>query len=158
MFLDNEKTLKIAIHVFKIVTLCSVLKVNRENSEAIWIGACSNFRHKQFGLKWTKGVIYLRVYITNAKTLTHSGKTFLTGGHKTWKCGNVDTSEILFGIPNERDEPIVNQLNVVILYGKYHVYRCKKDKVHIHLHTHAFLLECHKQILLKLDIKLGVSC
>ena len=30
----------------------------------------------------------------------------------------VDTYEIIFGIPNERNETIVNQLNYIILLGK----------------------------------------
>ena len=36
-----------------------------ENSEAIWIGASSNFKHKPLGLKWTVGARYLGIYITN---------------------------------------------------------------------------------------------
>ena len=29
--------------------------MNRDKSEAVWIGASSNFRHKPFGLNWTAG-------------------------------------------------------------------------------------------------------
>jgi hypothetical protein len=39
---------------------------------------------------------------------------------KTWF--QVETYEIIFGIPNERSETIVNQLNYIILLGKYYIY------------------------------------
>jgi hypothetical protein len=38
----------------------------------------------------------------------------------------VDTYELLFGVPNEKNEPIVNQINFIILYGKYYIYKNKK--------------------------------
>ena len=34
-------------------------------SEAIWIGASFNYRHKPLGLKWTKGAICLGIYVSN---------------------------------------------------------------------------------------------
>jgi hypothetical protein len=58
-------SLKHALQVFENFTTCSGLKVNKEKSEAIWIGASSNFRHKPLGLKWTQGATYLGVYICN---------------------------------------------------------------------------------------------
>jgi hypothetical protein len=36
-----------------------------DKSESIWIGASSNYLHKPFKLKWTKGATCLGVYITN---------------------------------------------------------------------------------------------
>ena len=39
--------------------------MNKEKSEAIWIGASSNYRHKPFGLKWIQGATCLGVFITN---------------------------------------------------------------------------------------------
>jgi hypothetical protein len=65
LYLNNEKSLKYAIQVFQKFTTCSGLKVNKEKSEAIWIGASSNYRHKPLGLKWTKGATYLGIYISN---------------------------------------------------------------------------------------------
>ena len=56
-------------------TNCSGLKVNKEKSEAIWIGASSNYRHKPFGLKWTEGATYLGVYIEN-NTANMTDKNF----------------------------------------------------------------------------------
>ncbi len=40
------------------------MKINRDKSEAIWIGASSNFRHKPCGLKWTHDFVKcLGIYI-----------------------------------------------------------------------------------------------
>jgi hypothetical protein len=38
----------------------------------------------------------------------------------------VGTYELLFGIPNENDEELVNQLNFFIMIAKYYVYKNKK--------------------------------
>ena len=62
----------------------------------------------------------------------------------------VDTYEIIFGIPNERNEAIVNQLNFIILIAKYYIYRCKKaDKT---TEVYEFLLECRNQMMIKYEI------
>jgi hypothetical protein len=47
---------------------------------------------------------------------------------KTWF--QVDTYEIIFGIPNERSEIIVNQLNYIILLGKYFIYKKRRNYIH----------------------------
>jgi hypothetical protein len=39
--------------------------VNTEKLGAIWIGASATFRHNSCGLKWTKGVTCLGIYISN---------------------------------------------------------------------------------------------
>ena len=65
LFLQNENSLQTALRIFDNFYKCSGLKVNMEKSEAIWIGASSNFRHKPLGLKWTRGAICLGVYISN---------------------------------------------------------------------------------------------
>ena len=39
----------------------------------------------------------------------------------------VETYEILFGIPNDRGELAVNQLNYITLIAKYYIY-CQKQK------------------------------
>jgi hypothetical protein len=45
---------------------CSGLRMNHDKSEAMWIGASSSFRHKLYGLKWTKEPItYLGIKIIN---------------------------------------------------------------------------------------------
>jgi hypothetical protein len=65
----------------------------------------------------------------------------------------VDTYEIIFGIPNEFNEPIVNQINFIILYGKYYVYRNKKKNKAMHLYE--FLLDCKNQLEIKKEIMLS---
>ena len=56
----------------------------------------------------------------------------------------VDTYEIVFGQPNERNKPIVGQLNVVILFAKYCVYTCKKKDNN--MSSFEFRIECHNQL------------
>jgi hypothetical protein len=67
---------------------------------------------------------------------------------ETWF--QVNTYEIIFGIPNEFNEPIVNQINFIILYGKYYIYRNKKKEKPMHLYE--FLLDCKNQIEIKQEI------
>jgi hypothetical protein len=59
----------------------------------------------------------------------------------------LDTYEIIFGVPNEFNEPIVNQVNFIILYGKYYIYRNKKKNKPMHLYE--FLLDCKNQMEIK---------
>ena len=59
----------------------------------------------------------------------------------------IDTYEIIFGVPNERDEPLVNQINFIILYGKFYIYQNKKKGKKLDLYE--FLLECKNQIIYK---------
>jgi hypothetical protein len=63
---------------------------------------------------------------------------------------DIDTYEIVFGIPNERDENLVNQLNFYILFGKYYIYNQKKKEKPLILFE--FLKDCRKQIESKRDI------
>jgi hypothetical protein len=65
LYLQDENSLKVALNTFENFYKCTGLKMNREKSEAIWIGASSNYRHKPFKLKWTKGATYLGIYISN---------------------------------------------------------------------------------------------
>ena len=54
------------------------------------------------------------------------------------------TYEILFGVPNERDETTINQLNYIIMIGKHYIYcRKQKDKS---LDMDQFLLKCKNRI------------
>jgi hypothetical protein len=57
LYLSDQESLQAALIVFEMFTKCSGLKVNNDKSEAIWIGASSNFRHKPFNLKWTNGPV-----------------------------------------------------------------------------------------------------
>jgi hypothetical protein len=64
LFLTDEDSLKNVFIILEIFTRCSGLKANREKSEAIWIGASSNFRHKPLGIKWSSNSIkMLGIYI-----------------------------------------------------------------------------------------------
>ena len=45
----------------------------------------------------------------------------------------VGTYELLFGIPNENDEELVNQLNFFIMIAKYYVYKTRKLQKHLML-------------------------
>ena len=65
LYLLDEASLKTALMVFQIFAKCSGLNINMDKSEAIWIGASSNYLHKPFNMKWTKGATCLGVYITN---------------------------------------------------------------------------------------------
>jgi hypothetical protein len=65
LYLEDQNSLKTALQIFEKFSKCSGLKVNRDKSEAIWIGASSNFRHKPLGLRWTTGATYLGIYISN---------------------------------------------------------------------------------------------
>jgi hypothetical protein len=65
LFLQNEASLENALIIFQKISKCSGLNINMDKSEAIWIGASSNFRHKPFKLKWTQGATCLGVHIMN---------------------------------------------------------------------------------------------
>jgi hypothetical protein len=54
--------------------------------------------------------------------------------------------EVIFGIPNERDDKHINLLNAVILHAKYYIYYAKKKEEKIDLYN--FLLS------LKIELKL----
>jgi hypothetical protein len=59
----------------------------------------------------------------------------------------VGTYEIIFGIPNENDESIVNQLNYFIIIAKYYVYKTKKaDKA---LEVYEFMLDLKNRLAMK---------
>jgi hypothetical protein len=64
LFLTDEDSLKNVFIILDIFTRCSGLKANRDKSEAIWIGASSNFRHKPLGIHWsTNSIKMLGIYI-----------------------------------------------------------------------------------------------
>jgi hypothetical protein len=65
LFITEVASLPAALTIFEAFTKCSGRKVNKEKSEAIWIGASSNYCHKPLGLKWTQFANYLGTYISN---------------------------------------------------------------------------------------------
>ena len=59
----------------------------------------------------------------------------------------VSTYEIIFSIPNENNENLVNQLKFVIIIAKYFIYKHKK--VGKALHVYEFLLEMKNRVAMK---------
>ena len=54
LYLSDQESLKAALIVIELFSKCSGLKINKDKSDAIWIGASSNFRHKTCGLRCPK--------------------------------------------------------------------------------------------------------
>ena len=62
----------------------------------------------------------------------------------------MDTYEILFGIPNDEQDIIINQFNFILLMGRYYIYKNKKaDKV---LDLYSLLVECKNHLVLEQKI------
>jgi hypothetical protein len=59
----------------------------------------------------------------------------------------ITVLEIIFGIPNENNDQVINLLNTVILYGKYYIYTLKKQKKEPTLYE--FLLTLKQELTLK---------
>ena len=55
--MSDEASMHTILILLDIFRKCSGLKINRDKSEAIWIGASSNFTHKPEGLKWTSEMV-----------------------------------------------------------------------------------------------------
>jgi hypothetical protein len=62
----------------------------------------------------------------------------------------VGTYEVVFGIPNDFGEQIINQLNFFILVAKYYIYKCKKTASC--MHVYEFLLEIKNRIIMKKEL------
>jgi hypothetical protein len=63
-FLNDEHSMSLTLLVIEMFSKCSGLKINRDKSEAMYIGVSSNFRHKVGNIKWTNNYIKcLGVYI-----------------------------------------------------------------------------------------------
>jgi hypothetical protein len=60
------------------------------------------------------------------------------------------TYEIIFGIPNDFDENIINQLNFYIIVANYYIYKLKKAASA--MDTFEFLLEIKNQLIMKKNI------
>ena len=66
LYLSNQESLRVSLSIIDLFSKCAGLKINRDKSEAIWIGASSNFRHKPYGLKWPEEAVKcLGVYLCN---------------------------------------------------------------------------------------------
>ena len=58
--------------------------------------------------------------------------------------------EIVFGIPYDMDEQIINQLNFFSIVTKYYI--CKCEKTASCMHVYEFLLEIKNWLLMKKEI------
>jgi hypothetical protein len=72
LYLSDQNSLQEALNTIKSFTTCSGLKINMDKSEAMWIGATSNYRHKPYKLRWTQDMIKsLGLYIgTDQRKMT----------------------------------------------------------------------------------------
>jgi hypothetical protein len=71
LFLNDEHSLSLVLLIIEMFAKCSGLKINKDKSEAIYIGVSSNFRHK-CNIKWTSGdVKCLGVYINKNTNLAN---------------------------------------------------------------------------------------
>jgi hypothetical protein len=62
----------------------------------------------------------------------------------------VGTYEIVFGIPNDLGEQVINHSNFFILVAKYYIYKCKKAASC--MQVYEFLLEIKNRIIMKKEI------
>ena len=57
LYLSDENTLSLVLTILDIFTKCSGLKVNRDKSEAMFIGVSSNIHHNTKYIKWANECI-----------------------------------------------------------------------------------------------------
>jgi hypothetical protein len=55
--------------------------------------------------------------------------------------------EYIFGIPNDEKDPVINQLNFLLLMGRYYIYVCKQKEEELELFN--FLLDCKTRLLIE---------
>jgi hypothetical protein len=64
LFLNDEHSLSLVLLLIDMFAKCSGLRMNRDKTEALYIGVSSNFRHKINKIKWSnESIKYLGVYI-----------------------------------------------------------------------------------------------
>ena len=68
MYVNDLESLKVIFHLLDLLTKGSGLKVNRDKSEAMGIGASSNYRHPVLGVKWPKDSVKCLGIFFNSKT------------------------------------------------------------------------------------------
>jgi hypothetical protein len=69
LFVQDERSLALALTVIDMFSKCSGLKMNRDKSEAMYIGVSSNFRHTLNNIKYTNASVKcLVIYINKNKT------------------------------------------------------------------------------------------
>ena len=63
---------------------------------------------------------------------------------------HVDTYDLLFGIPKERNEVVVSHINYIILHAKFDIYQNKTKQRN--LDPYEFLLDCKNSLMIKNEI------
>ena len=64
---------------------------------------------------------------------------------------DISIYEILFGIPNETQNTVINQLNFLLLMGRYYVYKAKQKNENLDFFT--FLHNCKNHLLIEQEIR-----
>jgi hypothetical protein len=59
--------------------------------------------------------------------------------------------EYIFGIPNDEKDVVINQLNFLLLMGRYYIYVCKQKEVEMELFN--FLLDCKRRLLIERETR-----
>jgi hypothetical protein len=62
----------------------------------------------------------------------------------------LDTYDIIFGLENESNDKVINQLNYIMLHGIYYVYVSKQAKKELDVYN--FLLDCKNKLLMEQEI------
>ena len=71
LYIADEDSLQKVFDTLDLFTKCAGLKVNREKSEAMWIGASSNYKHKPCNIRWTtESIKTLGIYVNLNRTVT----------------------------------------------------------------------------------------
>ena len=65
MMIEDKQDLKNALTLVTYFSKFSGLAMNRQKSEAMWLGSCKNCNEKHYDLKWQKRVKILGVYFAN---------------------------------------------------------------------------------------------
>jgi hypothetical protein len=70
IYLADDESIKISFIILEMFGKCSGLRANKDKSEAMRIGASSNFKHKDISIKWTNTLVKsLGIYIGNDRAL-----------------------------------------------------------------------------------------
>jgi hypothetical protein len=94
-FLNDEHSLSLVLLIIDLFAKCSGLRINRDKSEAMYIGVSSNFRHKVGNIKWSNNYIKcLGVYIYKDidKAIQYNIREKLDKTQniiKIWKCRHL---------------------------------------------------------------------
>jgi hypothetical protein len=58
----------------------------------------------------------------------------------------VGIYDLIFGLPNEEKNKIINQFNFVLLFTRYYIYINKQCKAKLQLHLYELLIDIKKRL------------